>query len=122
MFPSGEKRSAVTTKKEQSMSLLSQAGQVAQSRNRTMSLAHHSRGFGLGFLLLISLPSQELTVADPGGRVKRGVYGWGRVESRGLAYFIAKTAHSCSNGFLDDFEGVKPVQQASTTRNVGQFW
>jgi len=86
-----------------------------------MSLAHHSRGFGLGFLLLISLLSQEPTVADPSGRTKRGVYEWGKVESRGLAYFIAKTAHSCSNGFLDDLEGVKPVQRASATRNVGQI-
>jgi hypothetical protein len=41
--------------------------------------------------------------------------------SRGLAYFIAKTTHSCSNGFLDDLQRVKPMGRASTTRNVEQI-
>ncbi len=41
--------------------------------------------------------------------------------SSGLAYFIAKAAHSCSNGLLDNFQGVKPIERVSEARNGDQF-
>jgi hypothetical protein len=60
--------------------------------------------------------------ADPIGRTERRVYRWSKEEVRsGLAYFIAKAAHSCSNGLLDNFQGVKPIERVSEARNGDQF-